>query len=100
MIHVVSRFMRALARGYIYAAQHPESAASMLLSFAPELDAELVRASQIWLSGQSETDLIQWGYQKTETWERFAAWAFENALIEKAIDPLTAFTNRFLTTGE
>jgi len=97
---VVSRFMHALARGYIYAAQHPESAASMLLSFAPELDAELVRASQIWLSGQSETDLIQWGYQKTETWERFAAWAFENALIEKAIDPLTAFTNRFLTTGE
>ena len=97
---VVSRFMRALARGYIYAAQHPESAASILLSFAPELDAELVRASQIWLSGQSETDLMQWGYQKTETWERFAAWAFENALIEKTIDPLTAFTNRFLATGE
>ena len=97
---VVLRFMRALARGYIYAAQHPEAAAGMLLSFAPELDAELVHASQIWLSGQSETDLMLWGYQKPETWERFAAWAFENALIEKAIDPLAAFTNQFLPIEE
>ncbi|MCK4571196.1 ABC transporter substrate-binding protein [Candidatus Bipolaricaulota bacterium] len=97
---LISRFMRALARGYIYAAQHPEAAANMLLSFAPELDAELVRASQIWLSGQSETNLALWGYQETETWERFATWAFENALIEKAIDPLAAFTNRFLPTEE
>ena len=97
---IVSRFMRALARGYIYAAQHPEEAAGMLLSFAPELDAELVRASQTWLSGQSETDLMLWGYQKPETWERFANWAFENALIEKAIDPLAAFTNQFLPSEE
>ena len=97
---IVVRFTRALARGYVYAALEPESAASMLLAFAPELDAELVRASQIWLSGQSETDLLQWGHQKVETWERFAAWAFENALIENAIDPLTAFTNRFLPSEE
>jgi len=97
---IVSRFMRALARGYIYAAQHPEAAAGMLLSFAPELDAELVRASQTWMSGQSETDLMLWGYQKPETWERFAAWAFKNALIEKAIDPLAAFTNQFLPSEE
>jgi len=97
---IVTRFTRALARGYTYAAQQPEAAASMLLSFAPELDAELVRASQIWLSGQSETELLKWGVQKAETWERFAAWAFENALIENAIDPLAAFTNRFLPTEE
>lgn len=97
---LVSRFMRALARGYIYATQYPEAAAGMLLTYAPELDAELVRASQSWMSGQSETILTQWGYQEAETWERFAIWAFENALIEKAIDPLAAFTNRFLPTEE
>ena len=93
---VVSRFIRALARGYIHAAIHPESAADLLLAYAPELDEELVRASQIWLAGQSETELPQWGYQETEVWERFADWAFENGLIEKAIDPLAAFTNQFL----
>ena len=97
---LVSRFIHALARGYIYAANQPEAAASILLSFAPELDAELVRASQIWLSGQSEVDLTRWGHQEPETWERFAAWAVENALIETAIDPLSAFTNQFLPVVE
>ena len=97
---VVSRFMRALARGYIFAALEPEAAASMLLGYAPELDEELVHASQIWLSGQSETDIQMWGFQEAETWSRFADWAFENALIEKTIDPLAAFTNQFLPSKE
>lgn len=97
---LVTRFMRALARGYIYAAQYPQEAADMLLAFAPELDPELVHASQAWLSGQSETQLSKWGHQSTETWERFAAWALENALIDNAIDPLAAFTNQFLPEEE
>jgi ABC-type nitrate/sulfonate/bicarbonate transport system substrate-binding protein len=97
---IVSRFMRALARGYIYAALGPESAASMLLDYAPELDEELVHASQIWLSGQSEIDLQTWGFQETTTWVQFAEWAFDNALIEKAIDPIAAFTNQFLPAEE
>jgi len=97
---MVGRFVRALARGYIYAALHPEDAADMLLAFAPELDAELVHASQSWLAGQSETEPQVWGFQKTETWTRFAEWAYDNALIEKAIDPLAAFTNQFLPSEE
>jgi ABC-type nitrate/sulfonate/bicarbonate transport system substrate-binding protein len=97
---LASRFMRALARGYIFAALEPTAAANMLLGYAPELDDELVHASQIWLSGQSETDIDVWGYQKPATWSRFADWAFDNALIEKAIDPLSAFTNDFLPTEE
>jgi len=97
---LVRRFIRALARGYVYAALKPEEAADMLLSFAPELDAQLVRASQVWLSGQSEMDLAHWGHQRTATWERFATWAYDNALIETAIDPLAAFTNQFLPVEE
>jgi len=97
---VVSRFMHALARGYVYAALEPEAAANMLLDYAPELDEELVHASQIWLSGQSEIDIQTWGFQKTETWIQFAEWAFDNALIEKAIDPVAAFTNQFLPAEE
>lgn len=97
---LASRFIRALARGYVFAALEPVAAASMLLDYAPELDEELVHASQIWLSGQSETDIDTWGYQETETWSRFADWAFDNALIEKTIDPLAAFTNQFLPIKE
>jgi len=97
---MVERFVRALARGYIYAALQPDSAANMLLAFAPELDAELVHASQSWLAGQSEIEPQMWGFQKTATWERFAEWAYDNELIEKAIDPLAAFTNQFLPSEE
>ncbi|MBE0634641.1 ABC transporter substrate-binding protein, partial [Candidatus Bipolaricaulota bacterium] len=97
---LVSRFMRALARGYIFAALEPERAAIMLLDYAPELDEELVHASQMWLSGQSVTDIATWGFQEPETWSRFADWAFANQLIEVAIDPLAAFTNQFLPMKE
>lgn len=97
---MVARFVRGLARGYIYAALHPEDAADMLLTFAPELDAELVHASQSWLAGQSDTTTQTWGFQKTETWTCFAEWAYDNALIEKAIDPLASFTNQFLPSEE
>jgi ABC-type nitrate/sulfonate/bicarbonate transport system substrate-binding protein len=93
---LVRRFMRALERGYVYAALEPEAAAEMLLAFAPGLDADLVQTSQIWLSQQSETELTSWGIQQEATWSRFAAWAFENGLIDQAIDPQAAFTNRFL----
>ncbi len=96
----VTRFVHALARGYVYAAQHPAEAADMLLSFAPELDAELVRTSQGWLAGQSETELSRWGWQSEETWSRFAEWAFENGLIDTATDPAAAFTNQFLPAAE
>ncbi|MBU1049749.1 ABC transporter substrate-binding protein [Candidatus Bipolaricaulota bacterium] len=97
---LVWRFVRALARGYIYAAVEPEASARMLLDYAPELDEELVMASQIWLSGQSEIDLSTWGYQMPETWSRFSDWAFANQLIERPIDPLAAFTNQFLPAKE
>ncbi len=93
---VVAAFTRATARGYVYAAEHPEAAARLLLAFAPELDSDLVSASQHWLAGQSETDLVSWGVQDAETWARFAEWAYENGLIETEIDPDTAYTNRFL----
>jgi ABC-type nitrate/sulfonate/bicarbonate transport system substrate-binding protein len=96
---IVTRFTRALARGYVEAALHPEEAAEALLRHAPELDPVLVHASQTWLAGQSETDLDTWGLQRPEVWTRFADWAFENHLIDTAIDASAAFTNDFLPGG-
>jgi ABC-type nitrate/sulfonate/bicarbonate transport system substrate-binding protein len=93
---LVARFLRALARGNVEAAQRPDSAAETLLRHAPELDRDLVFASQEWLAGQSESTLASWGYQNPDIWRRFADWALENGLIETAIDPLAAFTNAFL----
>lgn len=96
----VARFLRALARGYIYAAQHPEAAAEHLLDFAPELDRTLVLASQRWLADHMVLDLEVWGWQRPETWRTFAEWAAEHQLIDELINPEDAYTNRHLPGWE
>ena len=97
---IVRRFLRALARGYTFAALHPDEAAAILLDHAPELDAELVGASQAWIAEQTRGEIDRWGRQEASVWARFADWALANGLIEHAIDPLTAFTNGFLPDQE
>ena len=92
----VRRFLRALARGYVYATLHPAEAAQILLDHAPELDANLVHASQAWIAEQTLEDVDRWGQQEEAVWVRFADWALANRLIEREIDPLAAFTNVFL----
>jgi len=97
---VVRRFLRALARGYVRATLHPIEAANILLDHAPELDPELVYASQAWIAGLTRADVDRWGRQEAAVWVRFADWALANRLIERAIDPLAAFTNDFLPPEE
>jgi ABC-type nitrate/sulfonate/bicarbonate transport system substrate-binding protein len=93
---VVRRFVRALARGYVYATLHPAEAAAILLDHAPELDPVLVEASQAWISEQTWDDVARWGWQDATVWSAFADWSLANGLIERAIDPFAAFTNDFL----
>jgi len=97
---LVRRFIGALARGYVYATLHPDEAAEILLAHAPELDRDLVIASQRWLAGQGMDTLAGWGDQELEVWARFADWAFTNGLIEREIDPEAAFTDAFIPEGE
>lgn len=96
---LVSRFLRALARGCVDAATHPDESAEALLRHAPELDRALVVASQRWLASQGISDIDAWGRQDPIVWRRFAQWALEGGLIDEAIDPDAAFTNAFLPGG-
>lgn len=93
---LVERFLFAVARGYVAAAEDPETAAEHLLAHAPELDRELVLASQRWLAGETVNDVGLWGRQEASVWTDFAAWSLEKGLIDVAIDPPLAFTNAFL----
>lgn len=90
------RFLAATARGYEYAAQHPEEAAEILLKHSPESDPALVKASQAWLSPRYKDDAPRWGVQKAEVWSEFANWLWERGLLAKKIDPARAFTNDYL----
>ncbi|NLC38073.1 MAG: ABC transporter substrate-binding protein, partial [Clostridia bacterium] len=84
------------AKGYELAAQEPEKAAEILLDNAPELDANLVKASQEWLAPRYQDDAPYWGYQDLRIWEDYSSWMYERGLLEKDIDAAAAFTNDFL----
>lgn len=93
---VVSKFMKATAEGYVYAAKNPEASAEILLKNAPELNKDLVKQSQMWVSKKYIDDAPKWGVQKAEVWKRYADWLFIHKQLEKPLDSQKAFTNEFL----
>lgn len=93
---LIERFMRAVSKGYRLAIENPAEAAEILLDHAPELDEELVRASQEWLSEQYQADAETWGVQEKETWEAYSRWLYEYGLIEEIPDADECFTNEFI----
>lgn len=93
---LVKRFMRATAKGYEFAIADPRESADILIKNAPELNKDLVRQSQAWLSKQYQAESPAWGVQKKEVWFGYADWLFEHKLMEKNIDTQKAFTNEFL----
>lgn len=93
---LVKAFMRATAKGYNYAIKQPEEAAALLSKAVPDLDKELVLASQKWLSPRYQDDATRWGEQKESVWKGYAEWMFERKLLEKPLEVNSAFTNDFL----
>lgn len=92
----VKAFIKAVSKGYEYAASNPGDAADILLKAAPDLDSELVKKSQQWLAPKYKDDAPRWGEQKLEVWENYASWMFENGLLDSELDAKKAFTNEFL----
>ncbi|WP_175615926.1 ABC transporter substrate-binding protein [Piscibacillus halophilus] len=96
----VQKFMNAATKGYQFAIDHPEDAADILIEAVPDLDPELVKASQDWLSPRYQDDAEQWGIQELEVWENYAEWMLEHDLLEDPLDAEKAFTNEFLPGEE
>ncbi|MFE8700529.1 ABC transporter substrate-binding protein [Cytobacillus sp. FJAT-54145] len=92
----VKAFVAAVSKGYQFTIDNPAEAAEILLAAAPDLDADLVKASQEWLSPKYQDDANRWGVQKQEVWENYASWMYENGLLEKELEAEKAFTNEFL----
>lgn len=88
-------FMRAVTKGYEFTIENPEKAAQILLKNAPELDEELVIASQIWLADKFASGQI-WGMQSQEVWQRYGDWLFESGLLGEKFLAEAAFTNEFI----
>lgn len=92
----VRSFVEAVAKGYEFAIDNPEEAATILLKAAPDLDEELVKASQEWISPKYQDDAPRWGEQKLSIWEGYAEWLTDNELLDNEFIAEDAFTNEFL----
>lgn len=93
---LIASFLRASSRGYSFAMEHPEEAASILLEEVPELDHDIVVASQIYLADQYQADAERWGEMKLEVWLNYADWMYQEGLLENPLDANKAFTNQFI----
>ena len=74
-------------KGYQDCINDPEGSAEILLKAAPELDRELVIASQKWLKDQYKADAPYWGWQDGKVWANYAAWMLEKKLLQKKLTP-------------
>jgi ABC-type nitrate/sulfonate/bicarbonate transport system substrate-binding protein len=93
---VVRAFMKGASEGYEYAIQHPDDAADILLKAEPDLNADLVKASQEWLSPKYQDDAPRWGEQKRDVWAGYGDFLKEHDLLQKDLDYDAMFTNDFL----
>lgn len=89
-------FLGAIRKGYEDAIADPGEAAGILCKAAPELDKELVLASQIWLADQYKAEVEEWGYIDPARWNAFYEWLGENHLIEQEIPKDFGFSNEYL----
>lgn len=91
----VKAFVSATQKGYEYATLHPDESADILLEAAPELDSELVKNSQTFLSPYYQTEGQALGYQDPAVWTTFTDWLVDNQIITVE-DSTKFYTNEFV----
>ena len=89
-------FLEALKKGYEYAIENPVDAADILCEAAPELDEELVKASQEYLADQYKAEVERWGYMDPDRWNAFYQWLNDNELVEEELPVDAGFSNDYL----
>lgn len=92
----VRKFLEATKKGYEYAIQNPEESADILLKYAPELDRELVVASQKFLSTAYVDKGQEWGKFDADRWNAFYKFISDEGLVEEPIPENYGFTNEFI----
>ena len=92
----VQAFVDATKRGYEYCISDPDSAAEILLEAAPELDEDLVYASQEYLADKYQDDAESWGVIDQTRWDAFFTWVSDEGLAEE-FEAGSGMTNDFIS---
>jgi ABC-type nitrate/sulfonate/bicarbonate transport system substrate-binding protein len=93
---LVRAFLQAVAHGYVFAAENPDEAAEVLLAAAPELDRDVVVASQQWISPRYQAEAPRWGEQSESRWQTYADWMTSQGILADELDAAQAFSNEYL----
>ncbi|KAL3142310.1 hypothetical protein ABBQ38_002651 [Trebouxia sp. C0009 RCD-2024] len=87
----LQKFLAATAKGYEFAAQHPEEAAELLCQTASDtaLDKEMVKESMQMLSQHFLTKDGRWGRQDKARWDAFLDWLADRKLLTTKVQSRT-----------
>lgn len=94
--NLIRAFLQATELGYRDAIADSDTAAQILLQYAPDYDLELLKRSQAYLAEKYMEDTQNWGEMKTEVWENYTAFMQEYGIIETMVPAEQCFTNEFL----
>ena len=92
------KVLKAIKKGYVYAMEHPEEAAEILIKNAPELKdkKDFVVESQKYLSKQYASNKDHWGEFDANRWNAFYRWINENKITKQPLAENTGFSNDYI----
>ena len=93
---IAKKVLKAIKKGYEYAMKNPEESAKILVKNSPELDINLVTASQKWISKEYQSDAKEWGIIDAKRWNRFYEWLYKNKAVEREIPKDFGYSNEYL----
>ena len=93
---IAKKVLEAIKKGYEYAIKNPEESAKILVKNSPELDINLVTASQKWISKEYQSDAKEWGIIDGNRWNRFYEWLYKNKAVEREIPKNFGYSNEYL----
>ena len=97
---MVSRFLAATEKGYLYAIENPEESAEILHKYTPDYDMELLSRSQAYLTDKYMEDSETWGTMKDSVWDNYTDFMVEYGVIDKDIPAADCYTNEFLPSAQ
>ena len=93
---MITRFLRAIRRGYEDAAQDPQAGVDILLKGTKaEVDEKIERHGAQLLVPLWKTDKPRFGMQDAAKWESFTLWLQASGMLAGHVKAADAFTNRF-----
>ncbi|MBX6342864.1 MAG: ABC transporter substrate-binding protein [Thermomicrobiaceae bacterium] len=97
---LVQKFVRAITKGYQAAMADHKAALDVLVKEYPETDRKMEevgieRLAPLWTAGAPA-----FGWMDAQRWQRYEQWMEQRKLLDKPVDPNSAFTDQFIVKSK